>query len=109
LSAAASLRTPTETSAVGGTASPNFPIKNGTPVNTQKPSDPTCSENMDAYVTKFSSTGELLWSTALGASNYDRAYDVVKNIRKAGAQRTSRTGADSAFARPRFDSDLRTM
>src|SRR5580700_5931569 len=62
---------------VGGTASPNFPIKNGTPVNTATPSDPTCGENMDAYVAKFSPTGELLWSTALGASNYDRAYDVV--------------------------------
>lgn len=66
--------------AVGGTASPNFPIKNGTPVNTLKPSDPNCPLNMDAYVTKFSSTGQLLWSTALGASNYDRAYDVVTDL-----------------------------
>ena len=66
--------------AVGGTASPNFPIRNGTAINTQTPSDPSCQENMDAYVTKFSPTGQLLWSTALGASNYDRAYEVVTDL-----------------------------
>jgi len=66
----------------GGTASPGggitsstFPILNGTPVNTQYPTDSTCRENMDAFVAKFSPTGQLLWSTALDlkpAQNFAR-------------------------------------
>jgi len=61
---------------VGGTASPDFPIRNGTPVSTEKPTDPTCRENMDAFVVKVSPEGRVIWSTAIGGPNYERAYDV---------------------------------
>ena len=62
---------------VGGTSSANFPSVNGTPVNTQLPTDPACRQNMDAFVAKFSPAGQLVWSTALGGPNYDRGYEVA--------------------------------
>jgi hypothetical protein len=50
----------------GGTLSPDFPILNGTPVNTKPLTDPTNPQNMDVFVAKFTPTGQLVWSTALG-------------------------------------------
>jgi hypothetical protein len=46
----------------GGTLSPNFPVKNPTQ-STFK------GGNADAFVTKLSGSGALLWSTFLGGSN----------------------------------------
>jgi uncharacterized repeat protein (TIGR01451 family) len=63
---------------VGGTASSDFPTTPGaydTTFNTggtRVGSQGYC----DAFVTKFSPSGELIWSTFLGGPNYDRAYGV---------------------------------
>lgn len=51
---------------VGGTDSGDFPRTLG-----QNPGG-----GVDAFVTKFSPTGQVLWSQRLGGPNYDRAYAV---------------------------------
>mgnify|MGYP004702923601 CR=1 FL=1 len=68
---------------VGGTASLNFPTTASaydTSFNgggTQIGSAGLC----DVFVTKYSSTGQLLWSTYVGGPNYDRAYAVGTDSR----------------------------
>ena len=54
---------------VGGTRSITFPTTVGV-------YDRTYNGNMDIFVSKFTSTGQLIWSTFLGGPNYDRAYAV---------------------------------
>jgi hypothetical protein len=61
----------------GGTASTDFPITSGA-------YDPTRdgggnsrgTDEFDAFVAKFDSTGKLIWSTYLGGPNYDRVYAI---------------------------------
>src|SRR3989344_4799579 len=59
---------------VGGTQSINFPRTLGSGFNSG--SCPTLGSGgrMDVFVTKFSSTGQLVWSRLLGGPCYDRAY-----------------------------------
>ena len=63
---------------VGATASSDFPT---TPGAYQRVQDKTGTHvgnygHCDAFVAKFSPTGNLIWSTYLGGPNYDRAYAV---------------------------------
>lgn len=51
----------------GGGSSPNFPTTAGA-------FDTTPNGNFDVFVTKYSPSGALIWSTVLGGSQYDRAY-----------------------------------
>lgn len=51
---------------VGGTDSSDFPRTTG-----QSPAG-----NMDVFVTKMTSTGQVIWSQLIGGANYDRAYGV---------------------------------
>jgi hypothetical protein len=51
----------------GGGQSPNFPTTAGA-------FDTTPNGSFDVFVTKYSPTGQLIWSTVLGGSQYDRAY-----------------------------------
>jgi len=53
----------------GGGDSTNFPTTAGA-------FDPTPNGSVDVFVTKYSSTGQVLWSTVLGGSQYDRAYGI---------------------------------
>lgn len=53
----------------GVTDSPNFPT---TPGAYQR----TYGGNGDAFVAKFSPTGQLIWSTFFGGPNYDQAYAI---------------------------------
>lgn len=61
---------------VGGTASDNFPTTVGAWDRTHDntPNPPT--KPYDAFVQKYSPTGQLLASTFVGGSQYDRAYAV---------------------------------
>jgi len=61
----------------GGTRSPDFPILNGLRVSTVPRPDRSGNERMDQFVAKLDPQGRLLWSTALGGPNYDRAYGVA--------------------------------
>lgn len=67
--------------AVGGTQSSNFPTTPGA-------FDRTQNGNYDAFVSKFSPSGQLLYSTFIGGPGYDRAYavelDAAGNIIIAG-------------------------
>jgi hypothetical protein len=63
---------------VGGTSSDNFP----TTANVyDRTFDNTGTQIgsaglMDAFITKFNASGQLIWSTYLGGPNYDRAYGI---------------------------------
>lgn len=63
---------------VGGTTSTDFPTTPGAFSRTFTGGGTTVGSNgpMDAYVAKFTASGQLLWSTYLGGPNYDRAYGV---------------------------------
>ena len=64
---------------VGGTSSEDFPTTEGVYNRIYyKDSDPSVGNGgpMMVFVSKFSPTGELLWSTIIGGPNYDRAYAV---------------------------------
>jgi hypothetical protein len=53
----------------GGTGSANYPTTAGA-------HDRTHNGWFDVFVTKFSPTGQVVWSTLLGGPNYDRAYGI---------------------------------
>lgn len=63
---------------VGGTASPDFPTTPGAYDRTFDSAGKQIGEAglCDAFVTKFSPQGKMLWSTLLGGPNYDRIYGV---------------------------------
>ena len=63
---------------VGGTESPNFPTTSGAYQRTHNPGTPEATSGgpLDVFVSKFSPTGNLIWSTFIGGPNYDRAYAV---------------------------------
>ena len=58
---------------VGGTSSANFPTTAGAFDRTFTSSN---SSYQDAFITKLSPAGQVLWSTFLGGPGYDRAYAV---------------------------------
>ena len=62
--------------AVGGTASNDFPTTPGAFDRTHDDSPNGTVKHYDVFVSKFDSTGKLLWSTLLGGPGYDRAYAV---------------------------------
>lgn len=68
---------------VGGTSSPDFPVTPGafqTQYNNTGSNTVGTWGPMMAFVTKFSPSGKLLWSTYLGGPNYDRAYAVETDL-----------------------------
>ena len=62
--------------AVGGTASNDFPTTPGAFDRTHDDSPNGTVKHYDVFVSKFDSTGTLIWSTLLGGPGYDRAYAV---------------------------------
>jgi Beta-propeller repeat len=62
--------------AVGGTASNDFPTTLGAFDRTHDDSPNGTVKHYDVFVSKFDSTGTLIWSTLLGGPGYDRAYAV---------------------------------
>ena len=62
--------------AVGGTASNDFPTTLGAFDRTHDDTPNGTVKHYDVFVSKFDSTGKLLWSTLLGGPGYDRAYAV---------------------------------
>ena len=63
----------------GGTSSTNFPTTAGAYCRSFHPyggTPPWSAGNCDVFVTKFDPAGQLVWSTLLGGTNYDRAYTV---------------------------------
>lgn len=74
--------------AVGGTASPAFPVTLGPAFNSASCSALGTGGPMDVFVTKFSPAGQIVWSRLLGGPCYDRAYaaelDASGNIYVAG-------------------------
>ncbi|HSE46598.1 MAG TPA: SBBP repeat-containing protein, partial [Gemmatimonadales bacterium] len=62
--------------AVGGTASNDFPTTPGAFDRTHDDTPNGTVKHYDVFVTKFDSTGKLIWSTLLGGPGYDRAYAV---------------------------------
>ncbi|MFQ5978713.1 MAG: SBBP repeat-containing protein [Candidatus Heimdallarchaeota archaeon] len=60
---------------VGGTKSIDFPTVNGY--------DSIFNGEVDGFAARFDSHGALAWSTFLGGSNYDEAYDVVVDSQEA--------------------------
>jgi hypothetical protein len=62
--------------AVGGTASNDFPTTPGAFDQTHDDSPNGTVKHYDVFVSKFDSTGRLIWSTLLGGPGYDRAYAV---------------------------------
>ncbi len=58
--------------AAGYTMSPNFPTDNG--------HDKTIGGNMDVFVTKFDSDGDLQWSSYLGGKGQDQARDIRLDV-----------------------------
>jgi hypothetical protein len=62
--------------AVGGTASNDFPTTPGAFDRTHDDSPNSTVKHYDVFVSKFDSTGKLIWSTLLGGPGYDRAYAV---------------------------------
>lgn len=88
---------------VGGTASTDFPTTEGA---FQRSHDRTgkridSAGYCDAFVSKFSAEGRLMWSTLLGGPNYDRAYavevDPMGNIYVAGRAGPGFPVTDGAF------------
>jgi len=63
---------------VGGTSSNNFPATAGTFSQALQAAGASVGKlgACDAYVAKFTPTGQLIWATYLGGPNYDRAYAV---------------------------------
>jgi hypothetical protein len=61
---------------VGGTLSEDFPRTTGPAFNNGACSSLGTGERSDAFITKFSPTGQLVWSRLLGGPCYDRAYAV---------------------------------
>jgi hypothetical protein len=63
---------------VGGTASADFPTTDHALDRTFNAGGEETGEAgaCDAFVSKFSADGQLIWSTYLGGPNYDRAYGV---------------------------------
>jgi len=63
---------------VGGTTSTDFPTTPGAFSRTFTSGGSSLGSNgpMDAYVAKFTPSGQLIWSTYIGGPNYDRAYGV---------------------------------
>ena len=59
----------------GGTASRDFPTTAGAYDQTFNFGD-TSGDESDAFVCKFGSDGQLIWSTYLGGPGYDRAYGI---------------------------------
>src|SRR4029450_2901873 len=62
--------------AVGGTASNDFPTTLGAFDRPHDDSPNGAVKHYDVFVSKFDSTGTLIWSTLLGGPGYDRAYAV---------------------------------
>ncbi len=61
----------------GGTQSPNFPTTQGTPPFNNGPCSTLGSGGrMDVFVTKFSPSGQMIWSRLIGGPCYDRAYAI---------------------------------
>jgi hypothetical protein len=62
----------------GGTSSSDFPTTPGAYDRTFATggSDLGSAGPMDVFVSKFSPSGQLVWSTYLGGPNYDRAYAI---------------------------------
>ncbi|MEO8201160.1 MAG: SBBP repeat-containing protein [Gemmatimonadota bacterium] len=81
--------------ATGGTQSVNFVTTNGA-------YDRTENGNYDVFITKFSPSGQIIWSTLLGGPKYDRAYaieiDPQGNVLVAG-----RTGGGLPATAGNFD------
>ena len=73
---------------VGGTGSPAFPVTLGPGYNAGACSTIGSGGGLDVFVTKFSPSGQILWSRLLGGPCYDRAYavelDASGNIYVAG-------------------------
>ncbi|QEG24929.1 SBBP repeat-containing protein [Mariniblastus fucicola] len=63
---------------VGGTRSSDFPTTEGASQRHHDKSGKRIGSGgyCDAFVCKFSASGDLIWSTLLGGPNYDRAYAV---------------------------------
>jgi hypothetical protein len=63
---------------VGGTSSTNFPTTLGVYSRTLQTGGSSLGKLgvCDAFVSKFTPAGQLIWSTYLGGPNYDRAYAV---------------------------------
>ena len=53
----------------GGGGSPNFPTTSGA-------FDTTPNGSFDIFVTKYTPAGQVIWSTVIGGSQYDRAYAI---------------------------------
>ena len=62
--------------AAGGTASNDFPTTPGAFDRTHDDTPNGTVQHYDVFVSKFDSTGKLLWSTLLGGPGYDRAYAI---------------------------------
>jgi hypothetical protein len=60
----------------GGTASNDFPTTPGAFDRTHDDSPNGTVLHYDVFVTKFDSTGHMVWSTYLGGPGYDRAYAI---------------------------------
>ncbi|MFX0194684.1 MAG: SBBP repeat-containing protein [Candidatus Hodarchaeota archaeon] len=60
----------------GGTASTNFPTTPGAYDRTFDPGHTGSFGPCDVFVTKFDPNGNLVWSTFLGGSAYDRGYGI---------------------------------
>ena len=73
---------------VGGTGSPGFPVTLGPGFNASGCSTLGTGGPLDVFVTKFSPSGQIVWSRLLGGPCYDRAYavelDGAGNIYVAG-------------------------
>jgi hypothetical protein len=67
----------------GWTQSSDFP--------TPKGYDTTYNGGDDAFVSRFSASGHLLWSTYLGGGNLDRAYELIMADRPRGIYVIGRT------------------
>lgn len=61
---------------VGGTGSSGFPVTLGPGFNASGCSTLGTGGPLDVFITKFSPSGELVWSRLLGGPCYDRAYAV---------------------------------
>ena len=62
----------------GGTRSLDFPTTTGVVQEKFSRGGTSLGTNgeMDAFITKLSPTGEIIWSTYLGGPNYDRIYSI---------------------------------